>query len=103
MSGHQSSLPFQMLQDGLFHNQLPHIHIESTDGVIEEVDVFVSIQGSCNGNPCLLTSTQVDSSVTEHSVDALGHGLKVIFQAGQLDALLELCFVVLTAKQYHIF
>lgn len=59
-----NGLVTQLLPDGISENVIGHVSVQRAERVIQEVDVAVTVQGSCQADSLALTSTQVGPSLT---------------------------------------
>jgi hypothetical protein len=56
MSRHNHCLISQIAEDALSDKKLTNMDINCADDVVQQEDVFIGVESSSEGDPCLLTS-----------------------------------------------
>lgn len=64
MCNKQNRLRLEVLPDGTVEDVVAHVGIQGTEGVIQDVDAPVTIQGAGKADPLALSTTQVGSSLS---------------------------------------
>lgn len=78
VGGHDDRLVPQVLQDGLLHQELAHVHVHCAQDVVQQVDVLVRVERPGQTDPRLLASRQVHSFLSDLGVDAFVQYLQII-------------------------
>ena len=56
MSDEKDSLVFEEAPDAAVEEVAAHLGINSREGIVEQVEVGLSVAGTCEGDSCTLTS-----------------------------------------------
>lgn len=56
VGGHDHCLIPQIAEDALSDQKLAHMDVNCADDVVQQEDVFIGVESSSEGDPCLLTS-----------------------------------------------
>ena len=62
---HHSSLSFPEVAEQILKDSLAHVGIQSTQAVVDEVDVRLRVDGSSDQHSLLLSSRQIDASFSD--------------------------------------
>ena len=90
MCWHHNCFPFQKLFYCLFYDELPYMHINCTQNIIQQQNIPINIQWSCKGNPCLLTTWYVDPLFSNLSFHSFWKHLQILFKTGIMQYFIKL-------------
>ena len=65
MSHQNSGLLLKFTQDNILYDSLPYTGIQGGDWIIHQEDLFIRVDSSSKTDPCLLSSREVDSLLSD--------------------------------------
>ena len=72
--------------------------IDGAQRIVQQVNISISIDGPCEADSCLLAARNVDATLSNHGVLALGEVLHIFVELADLDSLVEALSVIVLAK-----
>lgn len=65
MGDEDDGLLAQMLSDGIVKDVVAHVGVQGAEGVVQDVDGAVAVEGSCQADALPLPATQVGTTLTD--------------------------------------
>ena len=88
-----------VLGNAFVEQRLSHVRVHSSNGVIHHHNIAVAVAATCQRDTCLLTSTHVDSSVSDLALVSSREHLQIVLQTTHLDDVVVLLLLVRLAEE----
>ena len=94
---------FQDSSDAVFENVMGNLWIDSTQWIIQKIYVSIRIHRSRKTYPCLLSSRDVDSPLSNDSLSTFFESLNILDKLRCSQCIVKLGLIKLKTHQYVLF
>ena len=94
-----SGLALQFLVDALIKEELANMSIDSSNRIIHNDDVCVRVDGSGEGDSRLLTTREVDTTITNLTHVSTLQNIEIVLHAADMNRALVFLFIIRLAEE----
>ena len=89
---------FEETHDAFIKNVLANVWVYGRQRVVQQLDVAVLVNSTCQGNALLLTTREIDASFSNLSCIACWQDVQIIFKRAGVNYLIVPIFVIIRAE-----